>query len=75
MKQTNKDLYAFVVFAMILCFGVSKSISQVTDLDGNTYKTVKVREQEWMAENLNVSHYRNGNIIPQVKDDLEWAKL
>lgn len=42
------------------------------DGDGNTDKTVKVDNQEWMAENLNVSHYRNGDKIPEVKKEQEW---
>jgi len=47
----------------------------VTDIDGNTYKTVKIGNQEWMAENLIVSHYRNGDIIPNVTDPMNWSNL
>ena len=47
----------------------------MTDKDGNTYKTIKIGKQKWMAENLNVSSYRNGDPIPQVQDKDEWAKL
>jgi len=47
----------------------------MTDKDGNTYKKVKIGEQEWMAENLNVSKYSNGDPIPQVQDDDEWSEL
>jgi len=36
----------------------------VTDIDGNAYSTVIINGQEWMAENLKTSHYRNGDEIP-----------
>ena len=36
---------------------------------------IKIGSQEWTAENLNVEHYRNGDVIPQVQDVNEWAKL
>jgi uncharacterized protein (TIGR02145 family) len=47
----------------------------VTDIDGNVYKTVKIGNQTWMAENLRVSRYRNGDIIPNVQDDEDWCNL
>jgi len=47
----------------------------VTDIDGNTYQTVKIGDQWWMAENLKVTHYRNGDAIPNVTDNTEWSNL
>ena len=47
----------------------------VTDIDGNVYQTVKIGNQWWMAENLKVTHYRNGDAIPNVTDNTEWANL
>jgi uncharacterized protein (TIGR02145 family) len=47
----------------------------VTDIDGNVYNTIKIGDQWWMAENLKVTRYRNGDDIPNVTLDSEWAAL
>ena len=44
----------------------------VTDSDGNTYKTVKIGEQIWMAENLRTRRYRNGELITLTQSDNNW---
>jgi uncharacterized protein (TIGR02145 family) len=75
MNKTFKILFSILVCAIIISSGVNKSISQVIDIDGNKYKTVIIGTQVWMAENLNVEHYRNGNVIPQIENDREWKKL
>ncbi|MCQ2272338.1 MAG: fibrobacter succinogenes major paralogous domain-containing protein [Bacteroidales bacterium] len=35
----------------------------VTDIDGNTYRAVKLGEQVWMAENLRTTRYADGTSI------------
>ncbi len=47
----------------------------VTDIDGNVYHTIKIGEQWWMVENLKVTHYRNGDPIPNVTDPVAWNGL
>jgi uncharacterized protein (TIGR02145 family) len=47
----------------------------VSDIDGNVYRTIKIGDQCWMAENLKVTHYRNGVSISDVTDGNEWAGL
>jgi uncharacterized protein (TIGR02145 family) len=52
-------------------------IDSVKDIDGNIYETVKIGDQWWMAENLNVLHFRNGDnvvFLNQVTPQ-EWAQL
>ena len=43
------------------------------DYDGNIYLTVQIGEQLWMAENLKVAHYNNGDEIPTGYSNLEWS--
>jgi uncharacterized protein (TIGR02145 family) len=48
----------------------------ITDIDGNTYPTIiSSCGQTWTAKNLNVSKYRNGDIIPQVTNPTQWVNL
>jgi uncharacterized protein (TIGR02145 family) len=46
--------------------------SKISDLNGNSYKTVAIAGQFWMAENLKASSFNDGTSIPQVKDKFEW---
>jgi uncharacterized protein (TIGR02145 family) len=42
---------------------------------GYIRKSVEISTQEWMVKNLDVCTYRNGDTIPQVKDNNEWNEL
>ena len=55
-------------------FGQSAG-SGMTDIDGNLYNSVIIGTQEWVKENLNVSKYNDGTIIPQVTDPTAWGNL
>lgn len=58
-------------------FNPDKDYGAITDIDGNVYKTIVIGTQTWMAENLRVTHYRNGDPIPNVKGEKDvnlWGK-
>ncbi|MFH2037606.1 MAG: FISUMP domain-containing protein [Candidatus Zixiibacteriota bacterium] len=55
--------------------GLSDSTGTVTDYDSNVYPTVKIGDQWWMAENLKVTHFRNGDTIPIELNGPAWEAL
>lgn len=74
----------YILLLLILCiFSCEKNpinskkekTGTVTDIDGNIYQTIKIGTQWWMAENLKVTHYRNGDSIPNVTDETAWSNL
>ena len=52
---------------------VESAQNTVTDASGNTYPTVTIGTQVWMAENLRTFKYRDGSNISVVTDDTQWA--
>ncbi len=74
-----------LLFALILIF--ISSCSSDVNIRENTNVNIsrpsiptlnneaKIGNQIWMTKNLNVSRYRNGDIIPEVQDTIQWANL
>jgi len=50
-------------------------MAELTDYDGNVYKTVKIDDQEWMAENLRVTHYNDGVPLDLVVSNTLWGNI
>ena len=53
-------------------FNLDKDYGIMTDQEGNTYKTITIGNQTWMAENLRTTKYRNGDNIPIIESKEDW---
>lgn len=65
----KKRFLLFVGFAFLI---FNNHAQTVTDFDGNIYDTVKIGTQVWLKQNLKVTHYRNGDLIPNYADSALW---
>lgn len=72
-------LFIFILTGVLLILNSCKKeeIEEgvVTDIDGNSYRTVRIGNQWWMAENLKTTRYNDGTVIPLVEDNFTWRGL
>ena len=50
-------------------------VGVIKDFDGNSYKIVTIGNQVWTAENLRVTHFPDGTLIPLIADNIEWSNV
>ena len=78
-KRISNTTYCLnILSGKINSFENKISVSEeepVTDIDGNVYKTIQIGNQVWMAENLRVSRYRNGDLIPTIVNNDKWKSM
>lgn len=78
LKRIN-PLVLLSVVCIIISVGCSKEEAEpvleygtVTDIDGNSYKTIQIGDQVWMAENLKTTTYNDGTPINEISNDSLW---
>jgi len=66
-----------LLFLVTLVFiGITRLQSQtVKDGDGNTYLTINIGKQVWMAVNLKTTKLNDGKPIPLVTEEKKWEEL
>ncbi len=70
-----KNFSAFLLLLGLFCSqNRANAQGMMRDREGNNYKTLAISNKVWTAENLSVSHYRNGNAIPEAKTAAEWER-
>ncbi len=81
--QYRKKLFWFILYSLILAScGPEEEVvkpkpemSSIVDIEGNTYATVKIGSQWWMAEDLRSTKYNNGKAVTFINelDTASWA--
>jgi len=56
-------------------FNPDLSYGTLSDIDGNSYGTIEIGTQVWMAENLKVTKYPDGSPITQISGETEWNAM
>ncbi len=72
MKKYKFCLLILLAVLSIISCKKEKDTNTVTDIDGNVYHFITIGNQVWMAENLKVTHYSNGDPIPCIQDSAAW---
>ena len=57
----------------IIIFNTLGFSQQVNDVDGNTYTTIKIKDQLWFESNLKTTRYTNGDKILKTKKASKWV--
>lgn len=68
-----QQLSAMLIGFLLSAYTTKGQPLSVTDYDGNSYETVAIGNQIWMAENLKVTHYNDGQPVPLLPEARDWA--
>jgi uncharacterized protein (TIGR02145 family) len=76
MKKINAPCFYTLLITIVFLFTdcqTNNGNNLVKDIDGNVYQTFTIGNKLWMAQNLRVTRYRNGDLIPRVPDPASWS--
>lgn len=63
MSCIKKDDDGYILSENGIIFNADLSYGSVLDIDSNSYRTIVIGSQTWMAENLKTTKYLNGDLI------------
>lgn len=74
-EKISSFMLILAVFAFLStgCKKADKPSDPITDIDGNTYRTIKIGTQIWMAENLKTTRLNDGTDIPLITAVDSWG--
>lgn len=58
-----------------ILFNPNLTYGSVIDIEGNSYKTIQIGTQIWMAENLKTTKLNNNTSIPLIVNPANWRAL
>lgn len=61
--------------SLSIVFNPDLNYGNVTDIDGHSYKTIRIGTQVWMAENLKTTKYLNGDTVPFYLSAEQWCNM
>ena len=64
--KNRKTNFIILMLSSVLC------LNSINKADAQT--SVKIGQQEWMINNLNVSKFKNGDTVPEARTNDEWIK-
>ncbi len=75
VTQGNKVIYWDVLQSKEKLVGNAFVFKVKVKEESKEIKSVKIGDQIWMAKNLDVDHYANGELIYEVRKSSEWSSM
>jgi hypothetical protein len=69
-----KARYSLLILFALISITLGAQTEIIKDIDGNSYETIKIRDQVWMIENLKTTRLNDGTPIPLVQNSLVWKQ-